>query len=82
MRWERGHPATLIFYDEADAELERHVVEQWEVERIRDTLQARGFHHVTKVMPKPRGVFGLGHDSGKADRATKRTQPVHTQAGR
>jgi hypothetical protein len=53
VKWERGHPVTLVLYDEEDAEIERHNVEGWEVQKVRDTLKLQGFHAHTRVLPKP-----------------------------
>ena len=53
VRWERGHPATLVVFDETGGEVERHDVEKWDIATIRETLQAKGFHHKTATMPKP-----------------------------
>jgi hypothetical protein len=75
VRWERGHPATLVVFDETGGEVERHDVEKWDIATIRETLQAKGFHHKTATMPKPKGGW-FGHDSGAADRAVKRLQPI------
>ena len=44
VKWERGHPVTLVLYDELDKEVERHNMEGWEVDKVRDMLHARGFH--------------------------------------
>ena len=42
VKWQRGHAVTLVFYDEADAEVERHNIEGWATAKVRDTLNARG----------------------------------------
>tara|TARA_B110000977_G_scaffold36279_1_gene48553 strand:+ start:4079 stop:4399 length:321 start_codon:yes stop_codon:yes gene_type:complete len=82
VRWERGHPVTLLILDRDDKEVERHAIETWTVDDVREALQTRGFHHTQTKMPSPKraGLF-TKHDTGKADRTTTRTQPVHTQTG-
>lgn len=82
VRWEKGHPMTLVIFDMNDTKIERHDVESWTVDDVRDALQQRGFHHSTKKMPNPKTkLFGKRDDSGVADRTSRRTQPVHTQTG-
>jgi len=88
VRWERGHPVTLVIFDREDTEVERHDVEAWGADAVREALQTRGFHHTTAKLPTPRSTlsgfsfFGSsGHDSGDADRAAKRTQPLRAGDG-
>ena len=47
VRWERGHPVTLVIFDREDTEVERHDVEAWGADAVREALQTRGFHHTT-----------------------------------
>ena len=82
VRWERGHPVTLVIFDRDDQEVERHDIETWKVDAVREALQKRGFHHTQAKLPTPRssGLFGVfGHDSGVAERAEERTQPVNAR---
>lgn len=65
---------TLVLYDEEDSEIERHDVEGWDVQRLRDALKTRGFHPHRSFFPSP--ALGLVSKSGLPDRATERTQPV------
>lgn len=87
MRWERGHPVTLVIFDRDDKEVERHDVEAWGADAVREALQTRGFHHITAKLPTPRSklsglsFLGFGHDSGEADRAARRTQPLRVGDG-
>ena len=80
VRWEKGHPVTLVLYDERDKEVERHNTEGWEVDKVRDMLHARGFHKraAGKLPGIKLGLNWLGTKSGDADRSTHRTQPVAT----
>ena len=64
---------TLVLYDEEDNEIERHNVEGWDVERVRETLKTRGFHAHHSVFPNPTLGFS---NSGAPDRTTQRLQPV------
>ena len=87
VRWERGHPVTLVIFDRDDKEVERHDVEAWGADAVREALQTRGFHHITAKLPTPRSTLsglsflGFGHDSGEADRAARRTQPLRVGDG-
>ena len=51
VRWERGHPVTLVIFDREDTEVERHDVEAWGADAVREALQTRGFHHTTAKLP-------------------------------
>ena len=75
VKWERGHPVTLVMYDEEENEIERHGIEGWDVARVEETLKSRGFQHAQRtVFPTPTLGFSK---TGAADRATERTQPVN-----
>ena len=80
VKWERGHPVTLVLYDELDKEVERHNMEGWEVDKVRDMLHARGFHKKAsdKLAGVKIGFNWLGSKSGEADRSNHRTQPLAT----
>lgn len=76
VRWERGHPVTLVMYDEESTEIERHNVEGWSVDKVRETLRRSGFTPMRTVLPKPStSILGFS-DTGTSDRATQRTQPI------
>jgi hypothetical protein len=34
VKWERGHAVELVFYDEVDAEVERHNIEGWATAKV------------------------------------------------
>ena len=72
VKWERGHPVTLVLYDELDKEVERHNMEGWEVDKVRDKK-------TTDKLPGVKiGFNWLGSKSGEADRSNHRTQPLAT----
>ena len=68
---------TLVLYDEEDNVIERHNIEGWDVERVRETLKTRGFRAHHSVFPDPTLGFS---DSGAPDRTTERLQPVNPNA--
>ena len=73
VKWERGHPVTLVLYDEEDNVIERHDIEGWSVDRVQEALKTRGFHGHHSAFPNPTLGFS---NSGAPDRTNVRLQPV------
>lgn len=87
VRWERGHPVTMVTFDREDEEVVRRDVEARGTERTREAPHTREFHYTATKLPTPRSTLsglsflGFGHDSGEADRAARRTQPLRVGDG-
>ena len=87
VRWERGHPVTMVTFDREDEEVVRRDVEARGTERTREAPHTRGFHYTATKLPTPRSTlsglfFGSSeHDSGEADCVASRARPSRAGDG-